>query len=188
MKKMILLSAMLLIANLGKAQPLNATEMLELLQCKDYNCFSKLIEPKGYVVSLNKETGGYKTYQYKSKLTYQNESNAEIALPYVVEYVARMEDKATTVSHTVGSKNQRELLLTDFQVQGFEYVEATKTKSNFDNNAVVYKSKAYPGVVLKITNYEKKDRKKMFLEYEFELWRPNADHPAAIKDTAAKKQ
>lgn len=174
---------LLLTSLFGQAQPLNSTEMMHMLQCNDFACFSKLIEPKGYDILLNKETAGYKTYQYKSKTIYKNESNAEIALPYKVNFTVHMDDKSTTLSHTVGSKNQRELLLTDFQLQGFEYVEATKTKSIYDNSAAVYKSKAHPGWVLKVTSFEMKDRKKMYLEYEFELWRPNADHPQAIKDT-----
>lgn len=188
MKKILfLLTTVMVTAQYTNAQPLNATEMLEMLACKDYACFSKLIEPKGYEVALNKETHGYQTYQYKSKLTYQNESNAAIALPYTVAFTVQTDDKSTTLSHTVGNQEQRELLLTDFKVQGFEYVEGTKSKSTYDNNAVVYKSKAHPLITLKVTSFEKKDRKKTYLEYEFELWRPNANHPDKIKDSAARK-
>lgn len=186
MKKLLLLSALSLGGQSAMAQQLNSTEMMHILQCDDYACFSKIIEPLGYEISMNKETGGYKTYQYKTKVLYKNESNPEMSLPYTVQFTVMMDDKSTTVAHTLGNKEQKELLLTDFKMQGFEYTEATKTKSNFDNSAVIYKSEAHPGWVLKVTNYEKKDRKKTYLEYEFELWRPNENHPS-IKDSTGKK-
>lgn len=182
MKHLLVILLTLTATNYSYAQPLNAEEMLQMLECKDYACMAKQVEPKGYEVLLNKETAGYKTYQFKSKLTYQNESNASIARPYIVQYTIGIEDKNTTLSYTLGNKNERESLLAKFEALGFTYVRATKTDSEFDNNATEYKSDKHPNVMLKITNYEKKEgRTVKYLEYEFQLLRP-------LNDTAVKRQ
>lgn len=185
MKNLLLILLALTGAQYSYAQPLNAEEMLQILQCPDYNCASKQIEAKGYDVLLNKETAGYKTYQFNSKLTYQNESNSSIARPYIVQYTIGSDDKNTTLSYTLGNKDQREALLANFEAMGFKYVRATKTDSNFDNNATEYTSDKHPGILLKVTNYEKRERRTIkYLEYEFQLWRAITDTtkaPAVVK-------
>lgn len=176
MKKTAFVITLLLgISQVSYAQPLTADELLEMVQCNEYKCISEEIEPKGYEIALNKETSGYKTYTFNSKTTYQNESNPTIAQPYKAEYNVRMDDRSVSIDYTVGNKSERELLLAGFQHQGFEYVRATKTESIYDNSATVYTSKLFPHVTLKVTDYEKKDHKITYLDYDFELMRKVQD-------------
>jgi len=172
MKKLCLILLMMASAQYSFSQTLSAVEMLTMLNCKDYNCISEQVIPLGYDITLNKETEGYKNYIFSSKQIYQNGSNVSITLPYRIEFTVRTEDKSVTLNHAIGNKEIRESLLEDFKKAGFEYVRATRTNSNFDNAATEYKSPSFPNLVLKVTNYEKKDKKRMYLEYDFELWRP----------------
>ncbi|MCB0697928.1 MAG: hypothetical protein KDC07_11215 [Chitinophagaceae bacterium] len=172
MKKIASVIVLSVIVNQCMAQPLEAEELLDMLTCNDYACISGKVIPLGYEVALNKETAGYQTYTFTSKTVYQNESNNKIMKPYKVNFTDHTEDSAITLNYVIGDKVNREMLLAAFKELGFRYDHATKTKSTFDNTATVYKSERYPGWVLKVTNYDKREgRHTHYLDYDFELWR-----------------
>lgn len=182
MKKLTVLLCILLATQYTQAQKLTAEEMLTLAACEDYNCITQKITALGYDVASNKEREGYKVYGFKSKATYANESNGKVAKPNTFEYAQRPKDSSVAINYTIGNETVREQLLSEFQQMGFEYIKATKTESVYDNAAVIYESKEHPKLRLKVTNYEKEEMKKKFLEYDFEIVRMTT----ATKDTTNK--
>lgn len=172
MKKLILILLLLATADYSIAQPLKAEELLNMITCSDNECITGMVTPLGYEVALNDERAALKVYAFASKTTYQNESNAKIAKPYTLKFTVHYEDSAVFVNYTIGNKTEREMLVAAFQHEGFDYVRATKTESIYDNVATIYKSEKHPDLLLKITNYQKKEgRNTTFMEYDFELQR-----------------
>lgn len=170
MKKIVLITLLIVTAQYSYAQPLKAEEMLQMVTCTDNECITGMIVPKGYDVAFNEEEAASKVYAFSSKTKYQNESNAAIARPYTLKYTVHMEDSAVILNYTIGNKTEREMLLADFKHEGFDYVRATKTESTYDNVATIYESEKYPDIHLKVTNYQKKERRHtLYMEYDFEL-------------------
>lgn len=171
MKNLVAILVMIFAVQYTYAQPLEGEDLLNLVACDDYNCMLEKTELLGYEVASNKERDGYKVYGFKSELTYQNESNQNVIRPYMVQYAQRPGDSSIAVNYTVGSKTERKQLLQDFKLKGFDYVKATKTESIYDNAATVYKSDEHPDLWLKVTNFEKEEQGRKFMEYDFELLR-----------------
>lgn len=171
MKKLLALTTVWVMYLPGFSQVFMADELLKLLQCNDYNCVSERVAPKGFDIALNKETEGYKLYAFNSRQLFQNESNNTVHRPYRLDFTIHIEDKSITLAQTVGDNTTREQLLEDFKNLGFKYVHTTKTRSVYDNSAQRFESENYPGIVLNLTNFEKKEQGRNFMEYEFELWR-----------------
>lgn len=170
MKKVLIVAAVLLTTQLH-AQTLSSKTLLDIAACNNYNCVLEKTDLLGYEVALNKERAGYKVYNFKSEKKYENESNKQIVSHNMLAYTKRIEDSSIAINYTIGSKTERERLLTAFELEGYDYVKATKTESVYDNAATIYKSDKHPDIRLKVTNYEKGKKAAKRMEYDFELLR-----------------
>ena len=173
MKKLLFLLVILLVGTAcAYAQTLSAADMLEMVNCKNYDCFGDKAKAKEYEIGSNNETEGYKTYAYYTKAIYKNESNENVAKPYAAIYNLYMEDKQIGVAHTVGTKAERDELLAQFKADGYSYQRATRKKVSAENTAQEYTSPNHPGIVLFMTTYALKEGKQDYTMYEFELMKP----------------
>lgn len=183
MKRILLLAIVITATNFSYAQPLSAEELLDMVTCDRYSCIKDKAEQKAYVVAMNKEREGYQVYAFNSKVTYVNGSNADLVSPYKLFYTQRPGDSSIALNYTVGDLEQRDLLIAGFEHVGFKYSHATKTESTNENVATVYTSEKHPDLRLKVTNYRKLfEKKKEYMEYDFEIMRMTKAKPEKKKD------
>ncbi len=168
MKKIFFSLAAIIFTIQATAQPVTAIEMLDMLQCKNNDCVSAMLIPKGFEAGNKNETEDFSVYEYYSKVSEPYDDNPWVVLPNRVEYSLTGKSYIVTLMFYTGSRHIVDGIIADFGTRGFVPVTDTLAMVG-DNLTMEFTSAQYPKVHLVLTQMKKEMNEQQYTEYAFNL-------------------
>ncbi len=164
MKKWIVISALLICAaSPAISQVLSADEMLEKLNCTDFQCFNGFIVSKGFTYNSSQKDKMWSWYLFETD-NFVNQAT-ETTRTKNIAGIGFVDSSSTFVSFATANKAYYLELLKQFKAKGFVYEKAD------NSNGVVeqYKSQTDPNISLVISYNRRTQHKDSWTEYDFKL-------------------